>query len=199
MADVQGDHVHEQTEDPVTRVHLGEDVVHQEVTVDVRQLLTHQMRYYEAVLVETGQQWLVHVTQLQVLDQSHQQPERDLLVAVVEEGARDEVHALHITEIRIISGECQQDPFQLFLPSHFLELLALGESPSCVFHDLFFVHVEFFAFDEFLIQLLHLTHFHLLHPFQTTAATVINIWTVSAFTSEQRKQVWHMAFLLHWR
>lgn len=69
------------------------------------------------VLVQSGKSWRIDLPHLVSLDQFNKEPEGDFLGGVEEEGAHDEVHALHVADFRIVLGEGEQHTFQL-LQSH---------------------------------------------------------------------------------
>ena len=75
----------------------------QEVLVHVRQVTLHQVSYYIAMFVETGEVGFENVPQLVILDQCHENPKCDLLTAVVQEGCHYKIHALDVSDALIVT------------------------------------------------------------------------------------------------
>jgi len=102
---LDGDYVRKKAENPVRGIHLHHNVVCVEVVVEVRLVVVEHGIDHEAMLVEPWELRLKDVSHLKSLKEGRQHPKSYCLIAMVQEGPHNEVHALHVAERRVVAGE----------------------------------------------------------------------------------------------
>jgi hypothetical protein len=119
-------------------------------------LLLEQAPQHVALLVQAREVLLVYIAHLECFDEGHEYPECDLLAAVVENAAYDEVHALHVADALVVLRVCEEHALQAAQALLVFELRAPRKGPRQVLHYLVLIVAEQLEFCQLLICLSHL-------------------------------------------